>query len=136
MGRSVLADTSFLVALLNRRDEHHAWASDLAPHAPFPWHTCEAVLSETFFLLGSRGQPSLRALLHRGVLVADFDLTEHLEPVLALMRRYANLPIGFADACLVRMAETLRDPVVLTTDSDFRIYRRHGRQVVPCCLPG
>jgi hypothetical protein len=29
----------------------------------------------------------------------------------------------------------LADPVILTTDGDFRVYRRHGRQVVPCVLP-
>src|SRR5882757_603485 len=36
---------------------------------------------------------------------------------------------------LVRMTETLNDPVLLTTDGDFRIYRRHGRQIIPCVLP-
>jgi hypothetical protein len=41
-----------------------------------------------------------------------------------------------ADACLVRMTEVLPDPIRLTTDAVFRIYRRHSRQVVPCVLPG
>ena len=44
--------------------------------------------------------------------------------------------MSFADACLVRMTEALADPVLLTTDSDFRIYRRHSRQTVPCLIPG
>jgi hypothetical protein len=35
----------------------------------------------------------------------------------------------------VRMSETLADPVILTTDEDFRIYRRHSRQTVPCVTP-
>jgi hypothetical protein len=35
----------------------------------------------------------------------------------------------------VRMTEVISDPVLLTTDTDFRIYRRHGRQAVPCILP-
>ena len=43
--------------------------------------------------------------------------------------------MSLADACLVRMAETLADPVVLTTDTDFRVYRRHSRQAVLCVLP-
>jgi hypothetical protein len=43
--------------------------------------------------------------------------------------------MSFADACLVRMSEILTDPVLLTTDTDFRIYRRHSRQIVPCVLP-
>ena len=37
------------------------------------------------------------------------------------MERYADLPMSFADACLVRMTETLPDPVLRTTDADFRI---------------
>jgi hypothetical protein len=33
------------------------------------------------------------------------------------------------------MSETLPEPIILTTDSDFRIYRRHSRQMVPCLMP-
>ena len=51
------------------------------------------------------------------------------------MQKYAAQPMSLADACLVRMSETLSDPLVLTTDSDFRVYRRHSRQVVPCVIP-
>lgn len=51
------------------------------------------------------------------------------------MQKYADLPMSLADACLVRMSEILAEPVILTTDADFRIYRRHGRQVVPCLTP-
>jgi hypothetical protein len=43
--------------------------------------------------------------------------------------------MSLADACLVRMTEVLPEPVVLTTDTDFRVYRRHGRQVIPCIVP-
>lgn len=51
------------------------------------------------------------------------------------MLKYADVPMSLADACLVRMTEALSDPVVLTTDTDFRIYRRHSRQAVPCVFP-
>jgi uncharacterized protein len=54
---------------------------------------------------------------------------------LALLRKYAVVPMSFADACLVRMTETLPDPILLTTDTDFRIYRRLGRKTIPCVLP-
>jgi len=40
-----------------------------------------------------------------------------------------------ADACVVRLTEILPDPLVLTTDTDFKFYRRHSRRVVPCLLP-
>lgn len=135
MAASVLVDAGFLVALLSRRDAHHPWAAAQAPGLAPPWSTCEAVLSEAFHLLGTRGAPALRALLRRDSLAVTFDFAEDMEPVLKLMQKYADVPMSLADACLVRMTETLTDPVILTTDSDFRIYRRHSRHVVPCVTP-
>ena len=70
----------------------------------------------------------------RSVRVA-FDPGNDLQAVLKLMQKYTDVPMSLADACLVRMTETLDDPVVLTTAADFRIYRRHGRNVVPCVMP-
>ena len=46
-----------------------------------------------------------------------------------------NMPMDLADACLVRMTELHRDCCVLTTDADFKIYRRFSRQVIPCLFP-
>jgi predicted nucleic acid-binding protein len=60
---------------------------------------------------------------------------DELERVVGLMEKYADVPMSLADACLVRMTEALADPVLLTTDTDFRVYRRHSRQTVPCVLP-
>ena len=64
-----------------------------------------------------------------------FRLEENVEPVVKLLEKYSDVPMSLADACLVRMTETLADPLVLTTDADFRLYRRQGRQVVPCKTP-
>lgn len=135
MARSVLVDTGLLTALLSRRDRHHEWAKRTAIHRPPPWKTCEAVLSEAFFLLGTAGRPALSALLERGQLVPAFDLASELSAVLGLLGKYQSVPMSLADACLVRMAETLPSPVLLTTDSDFRVYRRHSRQIVPTIMP-
>jgi predicted nucleic acid-binding protein len=65
----------------------------------------------------------------------NFDFNDDTESVLRLLQKYADVPMSLADACLVRMTETLSDALVLTTDSDFRIYRRHSRQVIPCVMP-
>jgi predicted nucleic acid-binding protein len=135
MARNVLVDAGFLVALLSRRDSHHQWAVTQAPdHAP-PWRTCEAVLSEAIHLLGAHGAPGIGALLLRRAVITAFNLDNDVEPVLKLLQKYADVPMSLADACLVRMTETLPDPVILTTDSDFHVYRRHSRQMVPCLMP-
>ena len=130
-----IADTGYLVALLRRDDEHHGWAKDLAGQFELPLLTCEAVLSEAFHLLGTRGGPALRAMLLRRSLRAAFNLAEHLPAVLKLMEKYADVPMSLADACLVRMTETHAESLILTTDADFRVYRRHSRQVLPCRMP-
>ena len=135
MARNVLVDAGFVVALLSRRDTHHPWAVAQLPQCAPPWSTCEAALSEAFHLLGVRGAPSLSALLRRRSVRVAFDLATHLEPVLKLMHKYSDVPMSLADGCLVRMTETFADPVVLTTDADFRVYRRHSRHVVPCVTP-
>ena len=135
MAASVLVDAGFVIALLSRRDRHHRWAVAQSPGLPPPWKTCDAVLSEAFHLLGSRGRPALSALLRRGAVVLAFELADELDRVLNLMQKYADVPMSLADACLVRMSETMADPVIFTTDTDFRIYRRHGRQVIPRRTP-
>jgi predicted nucleic acid-binding protein len=135
MGGSVLVDAGFLVALLSRRDTHHRWAVAQAERRSPPWKTCEAALSEAFHLLGPRGTPVLSALLRRQAVVVAFDVSDNLDAVLKLVQKYADVPASLADASLVRMTETLDEPILLTTDHDFRVYRRHGRQTVPCVMP-
>jgi uncharacterized protein len=93
------------------------------------------VLSETFHLVDTHGGPALSALLQRRAVVSAFDLNRDLERTLKLIEKYSDTPMSLADACLVRMTETLNDPLLLTTDTDFRIYRRHSRQAVPCVTP-
>jgi uncharacterized protein len=135
MARSVLVDAGFVVALLSSRDNHHEWAVTQASELPPPWSTCEAVLSESVHLLGGRGAPNLGALLRRRALLVAFELAGNVAPVVKLLEKYSGVPMSLADACLVRMTETLADPILLTTDEDFRVYRRHSRQVVPCLTP-
>ena len=135
MAENSLVDAGFLIALLSRRDRHHRWAAAQISDLVLPWKTCEAALSEAFHLLGSRGRPGLAALLRRGALTPAFDLADELHRVLDLMQKYADVPMSLADACLVRMTETMAGPIVLTTDTDFGLYRRHDRQVVPSRMP-
>ncbi|HEY7302197.1 MAG TPA: PIN domain-containing protein [Xanthobacteraceae bacterium] len=136
MAVSVIVDASFLITLLNRRESNHRWAADQAQHFPPPWRTCEAAISETFHLLGPSSAPPLVELIRERALIAAFHLADNTERLLSLMHKYEDVPMSFADACLVRMTEILPDPILLTTDRDFRIYRRHSRQIIPCMMPG
>jgi len=133
--QSCIVDSGALVALLDPREEHHRWARETFSRQPGPWVTCEAVVSEAFFLLHEPHARALETLLRQGHLRMGLNLADELVQVLDLRAKYADVPMSLADACLVRLSETRPDPVVLTTNADFKIYRRHSRRVVPCLQP-
>lgn len=56
-------------------------------------------------------------------------------PILNLLDKYSDIPMSIVDACLVRLTEILPDCLLLTTDSDFKIYRRLGRKSIPTHMP-
>lgn len=134
----LVVDTGPLVALLNRRDRHHAWVREVLDTVEPPVFTCEAVVSEAHFLLSriSGGSDAVLELLASHVIDIDFQLANELVAVRALMQRFASVPISLADACLVRMSELDPTSVILTLDSDFRVYRRNRRQMIPAIMPG
>jgi predicted nucleic acid-binding protein len=137
MKRGVILDTGPLVALIDARDRHHQWAvqqwADIEP----PLLTCESVISEACFLLDqirTGGRPVF-AMLVRKAIAIPFRLADHIEEVRGLLRKYAGVPMSVADASLVRMAEQTPQGRVLTLDRDFRLYRKHGRHVIPLISP-
>ena len=132
-----IADTGALVALLDRADSHHEWAVECFKTLRPPLITCESVLAETSHLLADL-PPSLDALIRLhgdGILQVDFDFETQASIIWRLVKKYRDVPMDFADACLVRMTETQERSTVLTTDSHFRIYRRNGRQIIPLLAP-
>lgn len=133
----VLLDTGPLVAFLDESEPDHAWArQEFAAH-PLPFLTCDAVLSEAAFLL-LRGKVSLNPffeLILSGSVRPAFDVRLHAAALKTLMAKYSDLPMDFADACLVRMAELHPAASVLTVDGDFYVYRKHGRVAIPVLAP-
>jgi predicted nucleic acid-binding protein len=99
--------------------------------------TCEAVLSEACFLLKGieGGQAAVFELLKRRVVHLAFRLNEHVNQITWLLRKYSDVPMSLADACLVRMSELHADGLVLTLDDDFRIYRKNKREIIPILSP-
>lgn len=133
-----LIDTGPIVALLNRRDRHHKWARNILDTIEPPVFTCEAVVSESCFLLSRlpSGQDTMLALLASGVVKIDFQMPAEIDSLRGLMRKFASVPMSLTDACLVRMTEIERESTIVTLDSDFRVYRRNLRHVIPTIMPG
>lgn len=116
---------------------NHDWAKDQFQRLTDPLLTCEAVVAEALFLLRRGGifPDGLLELIRRGILVPDFSLVGEIEPILHLMWKYRDVPMSLADACLVRMAEIHPASVVMTLDSDFTIYRKARRGIIPLLTP-
>ena len=138
MTRWAIADTGPLVAYFDDRDGRHEWAVTQFSTLYRPLLVSEPVLTEALFLLrrSSEGSDAIMDLLERDVMRVGFDLGDQLAEVRALMRKYRDVPMSLADACIVRMSELHRDHLVLTLDSDFSVYRRFGREPIPLITPG
>ena len=137
MNGVVLADAGPLVAYLDRSDKHHEWAKSQMGLLSSPLVTCEAVMAEAWHLLrrGRINPDYLLGMVEHGALVVRFDLMEEMKEVRRLIRRFEDVPMSLADACLVRMCELERKVTVFTVDSDFSVYRMNGRKVIPVMMP-
>ena len=129
-----IADTGFLVAFANRNDRHHDWAVKLAEDVSQPLLTCDAVLAEAAFHL--QDTALVLALVQEGLVTPALDVTEHLPRLAQLAARFADRKPDLADICLIRLSELYPSYPVITVDvSDFRVYRRHRREVIPLMCP-
>jgi len=132
-----LVDTGPLVASINRRDRFHEWAKAQLAQLEPPLLTCEAVLVEACFLLRHlpAGSGAVVEFVARGIIQIPFRIEAHARSLAGLLEKYADVPMSLADACLVRLSELREDSVVWTLDAHFRLYRRHGRNVIGTLMP-
>jgi predicted nucleic acid-binding protein len=129
-----IADTGFLVAFANRTDHHHEWAVRLAQQVSEPLLTCEAVLAETAFHLQSAAVPL--GMVREGLVTLAFNISAELNRLTQLAERYKDRKPDLADLCLIRLSELNPKYSVITVDvSDFRVYRRNQRDVIPLIHP-
>jgi predicted nucleic acid-binding protein len=123
--KPVLLDTGPIVAMLDRSERRHKECADLATQLESPLITCEAVIAEACYLLRDLKGAAEAVLenVERGVFLVPYQIIGRAAKVARLMKKYADQPMDFADACLVDMAGELSTGQVLTLDADFRIYR-------------
>ena len=128
-----IADTGLLVALVNSRDAHHAWALRVAEQVAEPLLTCEPVLAETAFHIGN--VELILEMVSEEFVALAFDCNDHLPQLMALAKRHADRRPDLADLCLLRMSELFPSHSIITVDQDFRLYRRNKREVIPLICP-
>jgi predicted nucleic acid-binding protein len=129
----LIVDAGPLVALVSRTDAQHQWTRRAVQPVSGPLFTTDPVISEALFLLrrsGSTGNGLLDLLDRSAVEVVRFD--PHATVGLSqLCRKYADVPMSWADASLVHLSELLPQAKLLTFDSDFAVYRRFGAERIP-----
>ena len=137
MNDRVIIDSGALVAFLCRADQQHEWVKRQLDAIQPPLLTCEAVISEACFLLRRHhaDATAVLALIQQCLISMPFRAEDDNEQIMRMMKKYANLPMSFADACLVRMSERYTDHRILTFDHDFQTYRRFERQPIPLMMP-
>jgi predicted nucleic acid-binding protein len=134
----IIADTGPLVALWDPSDQHHNWAFESSKELVGPLHICEAVLTEAFFLLARvpRGREKLVSALRKPAFIKmPWIFDNDRRSTLDLLEKYRDTPASLADACLVSMAEKIKDAVIWTTDSHFKIYRLPGGKKISLITP-
>jgi len=126
---AAIVDTGPLVAFFDRAEQHHRWVAERIEALDAPLLVCEPVLAEAMYLIARypKAQDALFELLQNGALSIAFRIEEHIGAIRKLLQKYRDTPMSLADACIVRMAEVHDRHAVLTLDSDFSVYRKHGR---------
>ena len=133
----IIADTGVIVGLIYEKDQWHEWAFEQSKQLLPPFYVCEAVITEACFLLHNipDGEQKVLGMVAAGHLQIDFSLSAEAENIRVLMKKYKDVPMSLADACLVRMSELINNSVVFTIDSDFRIYRKNSKKEIPLIIP-
>jgi predicted nucleic acid-binding protein len=123
--KPVLLDTGCIVAMLDRRQRYHEQCFAAMAALTEPPITCEAVISKSCHLL-RHVEGAAEAILEdvqKGLYRFPFVLSTRAADVARLMKKYADVPMALADACLVDLATQTGRGRILTLDSDFKIYR-------------
>ncbi len=130
MAASGLIDTGAILALLDRDDRRHGPCVEAFERLRLPLLTSEAVLTDLFHLVGDRRREvsAAWAFVRSGALTVSAITDADLPALKALMDRYRDRPMNFADATLVRLAEREGLSTIFTVDhDDFETYRIGGR---------
>lgn len=131
MAGELLLDTGAFVALVDRSEQRHTDCVAVLESWARPVVTTEAVLTETLYLVGPtwNAQQVCLEFFLRGAFLLIPSSRKSLQRVVALMEKYYDVPMDFADATLVALGEELQTDQVFTLDHrGFSAYRLHGKK--------
>lgn len=128
--KQILIDSGPLIALFDASDKYHHEAVNFIKTNKYPLVTSLASITETLYLLDFNRNAQIDFLewVHRGAVEIHNIERDDFERIRELTIKYRDLPMDFADSCLVYLAEKLNLNTIATIDRDFTIYRIQGRR--------
>ncbi len=126
--RKILIDSGPLIALFDRDDDYHLASKKFIQENQYELVTTIASLTETLHLLdfNRNAQIDFLSWVSAGAVSIEAITANDLYRIKELTLKYADLPMDFADACLVLLGEKLKINEIATVDRDFDIYRLNG----------
>ncbi len=129
----IIADTGFWIALADKKDKHHQEADDFAKTTTEKLISTYPVITEVCHILLKRQGVKAQLNFIKMYQLGAFEIFEipktDKEKIFTLMQQYTDLPMDFADASLVLLAENLGHGRILSTDKrDFHTYRWKNTQ--------
>ena len=128
--KATLLDTGVIVALLDQDEQHHLQCVEVISDIIGPLVTCEAAVAEVCYLLrrtpGAHGAAIKN--IANGVFQIPVRLVDRAAPVETLLKKYRDVPMDLADACLLDLADQMDCGQILTLDRDFELYRWRSRR--------
>lgn len=128
--KKILIDSGPLIALFDSSDKYHQEALNFIKTNKYPLVTTLASITETLHLLDFNRNAQIDFLdwVHRGAVEIHNIENRDFDRLRELTEKYRDLPMDFADSCLVYLAEKLNLNTIATIDRDFTIYRIQGRR--------
>jgi len=126
----ILIDSGPLIALFNRDDKYHRASVAFVHDNRCELITTIASVTETLHLLDfhRHAQVDFLRWVEAGAVSIEAITLNDFSRIRELTLKYADLPMDFADACLVLLSEKLDIDRIATIDRDFDVYRRYGTQ--------
>jgi uncharacterized protein len=127
--QNIIIDTGPIVALFDPHDTVHRQISNCIKGLTAQLVTTMPVVTEVMHLIRSsiRTQINFLEWIERGGLRIDQNLNLQVARMKTLIRKYSDMPMDFADASIVLLAEDTGIRQILTIDSDFAVYRIKGK---------
>lgn len=137
MPKRAVIDSGPLIALFDRDDDFHKPVQDFLRNYTGSLHTSVAVITEVTHLLdfSVRAQIDFLDWVRLGAVVIESIDRDDLANICRMTAKYADLPMDFADATLVQIAERAKIAHVISIDRDFYIYRKNDRTCLENLLP-